>query len=67
MGDNSDKPPFKAALSRDVWKWPEFQAFTKRLRIDVNTPTTNLTIRIPLGEVVSITQEFYGSDCEREK
>ena len=51
----------------DVWEWPEFQAFAKRLMIDIEGPTITLTITIPVDDPVVITQEYHGLDSETNR
>ena len=50
-----------------VWKWPEFQALIKRLGVDLESPTTSITIEVSLDKLVSVTHEFYGLDTLEEK
>ncbi len=57
----------KYADGYDVWRWPEFQAFTKRLMIDEGAPITSLTICVPCDGNVTITQEFIGLDSETKQ
>ena len=51
----------------DVYRWPEFIALAERLGIDLGTPTTILTIRIPLDDPVGIIHEYLGLDITKEK
>ena len=41
----------------DIFRWPEFQAFASRLGIKTLDQTSALTIRIALGEFVTINQK----------
>ncbi len=50
----------------EVYSWPEFQAFAKRLGLMWDLRTVNLTITINEGEAVSIKQEYRGSDIPPE-
>lgn len=49
----------------DVWRWPEFIEFAKRLGIDLNLPTRGIVIRMYEGEAVSITQEYLADDIDQ--
>ena len=46
----------------DVFRWPEFQAFAKRLGLDTTLPTTDMCIFIPLEGSVRITQEYLADE-----
>jgi hypothetical protein len=45
-----------------VFKWPEYQAFRKRLGIPDDTHERGVTIRVYEGEAVLVTLEFLGAD-----
>lgn len=49
----------------EIWRWPEFQAFAKRLGVEPSLPTTRLIIDIGLSEAVKITQT-YMADVNRQ-
>lgn len=42
----------------EVYHWPEFIAFAKRLGVPWELPTIDLNIFIPVDGFVKITQEF---------
>ena len=46
----------------EVYKWPEFKAFCKRLGIEWEAPTIDLCIYIPLDGLVKITTEYLGDE-----
>jgi hypothetical protein len=50
----------KPELAYKAWDWPEFQAFAKRLGINMSVATTHLTIVFPIdsGDVVKVIQEY---------
>jgi len=53
-------------LGWSVWRWPEFQAFARRLGIDVGTlPTRGLIINLPLDNVVFVEQEYLCDDMTK--
>ncbi len=49
-----------------VHRWPEFLAFAKRLGIDLELPTTVITIRIPHDEIVTIIHEYLADDIDQQ-
>jgi hypothetical protein len=53
----------KYPFGKELWNWPEFKAFAKRLGIP-DVPTTELRLRIPMLEVVEIEQEYRGQDTQ---
>lgn len=55
-----DPPQFDIPTGWDVWRWPEFQAFARRLGIPLDRPTVDLNIYLPLEEAVTITEEYRG-------
>lgn len=46
----------------DVYHWPEFKAFAKRLGIAHELPTLNITITIPVDGVVVVAHDYQGED-----
>jgi hypothetical protein len=58
------RPPCDTPMSYEVWQWPEFQAFAKRLRIDMSLRTVGLTIEFPDGgdQQVMVIQRYRGED-----
>ena len=58
-------PECPAALGWDVFWWPEFIALAKRLHLDLGKPTTAVTIRVDVNDVVRITQEYNGQDGDK--
>lgn len=46
-----------------VMEWPEFRALCDRLGIQDTQQTRSVTIRVAVGEVVTITHELIGDDC----
>ena len=59
--DVSNRP-----TGRDVWRWPEFQAFAKRLGIDTSKPNTSLSITLEMDECVKIHETYLSSDTSGE-
>jgi sugar diacid utilization regulator len=51
--------------SVDVLNWPEFEAFAKRLGIDLTVPTYALAIHLVVGHEASIRVEAHGCDMQR--
>lgn len=51
-----------AALSIDVWRWPEFQAFCGRADILTSLRTTGLTIDLSMGQPMRVTHQHIASD-----
>ena len=51
---------------REVWCWPEFQAFAARLGIETQKlPTRKLTIIMEMdGEPVRVVQEYLGENVK---
>ena len=45
-----------------VYRWPEFEAFAKRLGFMWDLRTIDVTIKIHRGEMVVIDQTYAGSD-----
>jgi len=60
-------PEHPAALGLDVFWWPEFIALAKRLHLDLEKPTTAVTIRVDVNDVVRITQEYNGQDGNKPR
>lgn len=50
------------ATGWEVWQWPEFTAFAKRLGVELDLPTRSLTIHIPYDGITEITQGYIGRD-----
>ena len=50
----------------DVFKWPEFQAFAKRLGISIEAETTHLIITLKVDECPLIFHEFLGQDLTKK-
>ena len=61
---NSDS---KEVFSYDVWQWPEFQAFAKRLGVNLEAKTTDLTIWLDFDGLARFTQEILVSEKVEEK
>ncbi len=49
-------------FGEEVYHWPEFVAFAKRLGIEWELPTTTLTITLPLGDLVRIAHDYQGRE-----
>lgn len=47
---------------QEVWRWPEFLAFAKRIGIDCDKPTINLNIAMRCDDFVIIDQRFFVHD-----
>lgn len=45
-------------MSKEVWQWPEFKAFAKRLGIALDLSTKTITIRFPLNGAVEVEQVY---------
>lgn len=60
------KLKFNPVLGHTAWRWPETQAFLKRLGLDMEAPTTNVTIKIPVDGLVVINHEVQGQDTKEE-
>ena len=58
---NSSTGLLQIADSSEVFSWPEFKAFAKRLGIS-DRATRKLTIRIAVGEIVEIQEAYLGQD-----
>jgi sugar diacid utilization regulator len=52
----------KKYIGNEVWTWPEFVAFAKRLGVDLNKPTKRLVITIANGEMVVVDHGFVVED-----
>ena len=52
----------KQMSGQEVAAWPEFISFAERLGIDLDLPTSSITIRLALDEVVKIRQIYLGVD-----
>lgn len=50
--------------SQEVYHWPEFIAFAKRLGIPLEIATMDLHIIMPLRECVIIQHEYRGEDMD---
>lgn len=50
----------------DVWQWPEWIAFAKRLGIAMELPTTGIMIHMPIQGVIKITHDYIGVDVNKE-
>lgn len=59
---NPKFPKSSYPSGREVYHWPEFQAFAKRLGIDWNLPTVDLCIFIPLDGNVKVVHEYLGDE-----
>lgn len=46
----------------DVFRWPEFQAFARRLGLHLENYTKVVTVRIAEDEVVTIVEHYHGVD-----
>jgi hypothetical protein len=44
--------------SIDVYRWPEWKAFAKRLGIAEELSTVSLTIELCVGDTVVVTQKY---------
>jgi hypothetical protein len=55
----------KSLLSTDIIKWPEWEAFRKRLGIP-KQPDKIITIRLDFRDGVKITQEYVGQNKGRD-
>lgn len=53
------------ASSNEVFEWPEFLAFAKRLGVPV-TKTCKLVIELKLGRMALVNHEYLGSDESSE-
>ncbi len=47
-------------MSYDVYHWPEFQAFCRRLGVAYDLPTLDLTITMRFDETVEIAHKYRG-------
>lgn len=52
--------------SKDVLKWPEYQAFAKRLGIDVLKASVAITIELRKDEAVKVKHEFLANRRDGE-
>ena len=46
----------------EVYNWPEFIAFAKRLGIPWELPTVDITITLPLDGLVRIAHDYTGKE-----
>lgn len=51
-------------LSQEVYHWPEFKAFAKRLGIAGDLPTTNIVIAMLMNEPVKVYHTYRGYDMQ---
>ena len=49
-------------LSYEVYQWPEFRAFCKRLGLAWELGTLDLNIDMPFDGVVKIRQSYHGNE-----
>lgn len=49
----------------EVFRWPEFLAFAKRLGIDLEAATTKLVITLPVDGVAKIQQTVQADDIDQ--
>ena len=47
----------KPVLSNDVFKWPEFRDFARRLSIDTTRPYRSITIEMVVGAATIVCTE----------
>lgn len=57
----------EVATSKEVMAWPEFRALMKRLGIDSVMPIRSLTLKIGMGEVVTLEINQLGIDANKDK
>lgn len=62
FSENAKARKFESADGYDVWRWPEFLAFAKRLGLDMGAPTTKFLLYISCDELVKVIHEFNGQD-----
>lgn len=56
----------KLASSIDVFNWPEFELFAKRLGVNIESPIRVLTINLDVEDVAIVKCEHYGVDASLE-
>lgn len=66
-GDKPRALTHETALGYDVFRWPEFRALAERLMIDLESPVTVVTIRVPVDECVDVTVVSNGQDLTKPK
>ena len=52
----------RAMETREVYAWPEFRAFVKRLGVDMDLPHRHLKITLDMECEVGVEVEFIGVD-----
>lgn len=48
----------RRVIGWEVWRWPETQAFLKKLGVRMELPITHLTVDLPADDVVTVIQEY---------
>lgn len=61
MGEGAARPS-----GWEVCRWPEYQAFAKRLGIDLELPYRDISIQLPMEECVSVTQNYLADDMTHQ-
>lgn len=64
---SEQKKPYEVnpAFTHEVFRWPEFQAFARRLGIPIDLRTTSITIRMGnYDELVEVDVRFQAVDEE---
>ena len=56
----------RLASSIDVFNWPEFELFAKRLGVNIESPIRVLTINLDVEDVAIVKCEHYGVDDSLE-
>ncbi len=63
--DKKEQREFQYAWGNEIFHWPEFLAFAKRLNINTTLPIQNVTIDLPCDNLASITLRYSGEDTQK--